>query len=283
MIALARQIRLTACAAVVALLGLSAPSANAAEELPENLEGVGVTEQLGVQLDTSLAFVDHNGRPVTLAEYFDGERPVLFTLNYYSCPQLCGVQLNALTSALKRLDWAPGENFRVVTLSFDPTEGYPLAAAKRWSHLESLGRGEVDWTFLTGSRENIDAVAAQFGYRFNFVEEQGEFAHPAALMFLTGDGRVSRYLYGMYYEERDLRLALLEAGEGKIGSPVDHFVMNCYMYDPASGSYVKDAMLFMRMGGVITLASLCALLAVLWHRERSKQASSAGLQPVENT
>lgn len=247
--------------------------AYAAEPLPAALEGVDVDERLGERIDLDLEFVDHRGQTVRLRDFVRGDVPVLFTLNYYGCPMLCGLQLNALNDGLRELEWAPGENFRVVTLSFDPDETWELAQAKRSSHLEALGRGEVDWTFLVGSEENIRALADQFGYGFRYVESQDEYAHPAALMFVSPEGVVSRYLYGLLYEPRDLRFALLESAEGRIGSTMDKLILSCFVYDAEAGSYVKDAIALMRLGGATTVVALGAFLAILWRRERTRPSA----------
>jgi protein SCO1/2 len=254
--------------AVLALLLLT-PMGLFAEELPEELEGVGVVEQLGEFVDLSLEFTDHNGETVTLGDYVEGDLPVIFTMNYYGCPMLCGLQLNAFVDGLKDLAWAPGENFRIVTLSFDPSETSELAAAKRDSYLEELGRGDVEWSFLVGSEANITAIAEQVGFSFRYIESQGEYAHPAAVMFISPEGMISRYLSGLIYESRDLRLAILEASEGRVGSFVDHLFLSCFVYDPETGGYVRDAMLVMRLGGVLTVIIIGVFLVIMWRRERT--------------
>lgn len=261
----------TTLALTVALV--ASTGAHAAEPLPAELEGVDVVEHLGEPIDLDLEFTDHTGATVRLGDLVRGDVPVLFTLNYYGCPMLCGLQLNALNDALKELDWAPGQNFRVVTLSFDPDETWGLAEAKRQSHLEELGRGDVDWTFLVGSEANIAALAEQFGYGFRYVETQDEYAHPAVAMFLSPDGRIMRYLYGLSYVPRDIRLALLEAAEGKVGTTIDHLILSCFVYDAEAGSYVQDAFFLMRMGGAVTVLVMGIFLTILWRRDRSRRAT----------
>ncbi len=247
----------------------------AGQPVDATMAAVDVEERLGDSLPLDLPFVDHDGRAVTLREYFDGTVPVVLTLNYYGCPMLCGLQLNAFTDTLREMEWAPGENFRVVTVSIDPDEDASLAAAKRGSHLQALGRGtDIEWTFLTGEAEAIDALADGIGYRYVYVEESGEYAHPSVLTFASPDGRISRYLHGLVYEPRDVRFALLEASEGRIGSPVDHIVLACYMYDPEAGGYVRNAFLFMRAGATVGLLVLAALLAVLWRTELRRRAAT---------
>lgn len=243
--------------------------------VPVEVRNVDVEEHLGDTLPLDLQFVDHNGQAVALRDYFDGERPVLLTLNYYGCPMLCGLQLNALTDSLRELDWSPGENFRIVTVSIDPDEDASLASAKRANHLQALGRGDdVEWEFLTGTAQSIEQLAEAVGYRYEFIEETGEFAHPATLMFASPGGVVTRYLYGMVVEPRDLRLALLEAGEGRVGTPVDHFVLACYIYDADTGGYVQNAFFVMRAGASLGVIALASLLLVLWRKEFRKAAQT---------
>jgi len=237
-------------------------------------DSVDVDERLGEMLPLQATFSDHEGATVTLGSFFDGERPVLITLNYYGCPMLCGLQLNALIDTLQRLDWTPGENFRIVTLSFDPDEGTELAAAKRRNYLDVLGRGpDVDWTFLTGDEANIRLLTDALGYGYVYVESSGEYAHPAVLMFGSPDGMIARYIYGLTYEVRDVRFALLESAEGRVGSTVDRLILGCFVFDPDSGSYVADAYALMRLGGGATVVFVLLLLGGLWSRDRLRHSS----------
>lgn len=238
--------------------------------MPSPLLQIGVDEHLGESLPLDATFVDHEGTTVQLRDYFDGTRPVLITLNYYGCPMLCGLQLNALVESVRQLDWAPGENFRLLTVSFDADEGAPLAAEKRENYLNALGRGEVDWTFLTGSQESIDALTAALGYRYQYVPSSDEYAHPSVLMFAAPDGRIMRYLYGLGYDPQHVRLALLESAEGRIGTTLDRIILGCFMYDPDSQSYVKNAFLMMRIGALTGLLLLVILLALLWRTDRRR-------------
>ncbi len=260
----------------ILLLVVSMP-ALAVEGGQQELDGVDVDEQLGQPLPLQLQFVDHEGNDVALGDYFRDGVPVLLTMNYFRCPMLCGLQLNGLTTGLSELEWTAGDYFRVVTVSIDPTEGTELAAAKRRNHLEALGRGQdVDWNFLTGSAEDIDALAQAIGYQYRYVESTGEYAHPAALVFVSPDGVITRYLNGLTYEAFDLRMALLEASEGRIGSPVDQIFLGCFIYDPVSGGYVRNAWMFMRIGGALTVFALGSILGVLWMRDRRRDSQ----QPV---
>ena len=239
-------------------------------QVPPPLQQIGVDEHLGESLPLGARFTDHNGREVQLGEYFDGTRPVLITLNYYGCPMLCGLQLNALVESLRQIDWAPGENYRLLTLSFDADEGSDLASQKRTNYLDALGRGEVDWTFLTGTRENIDVLTTALGYRYQYVAASDEYAHPSVLMFASPDGRIMRYLYGLGYDPQHVRLALLESAEGRIGTTLDRIILGCFMYDPNSQSYVKNAFLMMRIGALTCFLLLVVLLTLLWRTDRRR-------------
>lgn len=256
---------LRVAALLLALVGWSQLSV---AQVPAPLQEIGVDEHLGEPLPLDASFTDHQGNAVRLGDYFDGQRPVLITLNYYGCPMLCGLQLNALVETLRGLDWSPGENFRLLTISFDADEGTDLAQAKREGYLQELGRGDVDWSFLTGTQENIDAVTTALGYRYNYVRASDEYAHPSVLMFASPDGRIMRYLYGLGFESSHVRLALLESAEGKIGTTLDRFILGCFMYDPNAQTYVKNARFIMRIGGVVSAVLIGLLLALLWRTER---------------
>lgn len=251
-------------------LALGAP-AQAAEQLPQELEGVTVVEHLGQTVDPELSFTDHTGATVTMGELLQGDVPVLLTLNYYTCETLCSVQLNALLSGLKELDWTPGERFRIVTVSIDPKETPDLAASKRDGYLAAYGRGDaVDWQFLVAEEDQIEALARTVGFGFKYDPRTGQYAHPAVLTFLAPDGTVARYVYGATYDARDLRFALMEAAAGRLGSPVDKLILSCFRYDETVGRYTPFAFGVMRLGGVATLVVMTGLGIVLWSRERTR-------------
>ncbi len=242
-------------------------AALATDVVPYQLEDVTVTEQLGAQVDPRLTFTDHTGSSVHLGDYFDG-RPVLLTMNYYSCASLCSVQLNALLEGLKELDWTAGDEFRVVTVSIDAREGPELAASKRDSYLRSMGRGEdVDWSFLVGDEENIAALAKSIGFSYRYDSSTDQFAHPAVLTFLSGDGLVSRYLYGIQYPAKDIRFSLIETAEGRVGSPVDKLILSCFRYDSTAGRYTASIFGIARLGGLLTIVALAGFGLVMWRHE----------------
>ncbi len=239
------------------------------QPLSPEMRAIEVTDRRGDRIDTGLRFVDHNGESVMLGDYLDGERPVAFTLNYFRCRVVCSVQLNGLADALAELDWVAGEDFRLVTLSIDPNETPADATQKRSRIAEAVGKGDdIDWAFLTGNELNIRALAAQLGIGYAYDAEQDQYAHPGVVVFLTPDGRVSRYVYGLTYDSLDIKLGLYEAGDGKIGGPVEQLFLSCFSYDATIGRYGPFAMGIMRLGGSLTALILGTILFFLWRRER---------------
>lgn len=232
---------------------------------------VDVDELLGAELDLDLRFTNEQGESVRLGDYFDGERPVLITLNYYRCKTLCNLQLNSLTDTLTTFEWAPGDHYRIVTVSIDPRETSELARDKRAAHLEALGRGEVDWNFLVGDALQVRMLAAQLGVGYAYDAEQDQYAHPAVLMFVSPEGKLARYLYGLTYTPSDLKFALMEAAEGRVGSTMDKLILSCFHYDATIGKYGPFAMGFMRLGGALMVVIVGVPLAFAWRRERHKR------------
>lgn len=231
---------------------------------------VDVEEHLGNQLDGGVPFYDHTGKQVTLGEFFDGKRPVLLTLNYFRCPVMCNVQLNNLTETLRELEWTPGdEHFRIVTVSIDPREKPDLAAGKRATHLQALGRGDaVDWQFLTGDALSIRLLAAQLGIGYAYDPEQDQYAHPGVVAFISPTGKIARYVYGLSVEPQDLKFGLLEAAEGRVGSTLDRFILSCFHYDASLGRYGLFAFGLLRLAGAGTVLLLGTALLIYWRRER---------------
>jgi protein SCO1/2 len=256
--------------------GIAMPRARAEsasdKPLSPEMRAIDVDERRGAHVDPGLAFVDHEGNAVDFEDYLDDERPVLVTLNYYRCRVVCSVQLDGLARALRELDWTPGdENFRVVTVSLDPEEQPEDAAKKRATLASVIGRGDdIDWQFLTGDELQIKALAAALGVRYAYDAEQDQYAHPAVAMFLAPDGKIVQYIYGLTFDPADLKLALLDAGEGKIGSPMEKLYQSCFSYDPTVGRYGPFAFGIMRIGAVLSLMALSVFLIVLWRRERKR-------------
>jgi protein SCO1/2 len=259
--------------AAALLLGSWAGLAAAREEpLPKPLEKVGVSEHLNGKVPLDLPFVDSEGKPVTLGQFFDGRRPVLLTMNYSNCPMLCSLQLNGLFEGLGTLPWNIGERFQMVTVSIDPLETTERAAQSKQKYLKIYARPGCGsgWHWLTGRQEQIQKLADAVGFGFTFVKETGQFAHPAVVMICTPDGRISRYLKGVQFDPQTLRLSLVEAAEGKIGSVVDEALLYCFQFNSQSGRYAPVAMRIMQIGSVITIILLCTGWGLFWGRERRK-------------
>jgi protein SCO1/2 len=215
-------------------------------------------------------FKDENGRDVALGDYFGKGRPVILALVYYECPMLCTQVLNGVTGALQTLSLNAARDFDVIALSFDPRETPTLAKAKKIAYMGRYGRAgtEHGWHFLTGSQEAITRVTHAVGFRYTFDEAIGQFAHGALITVLTPDARISRYLYGIDYGGRDLRLALVEASNGAIATPVDRALLYCYHWDPTTGRYGFVVMNLVRGAGILTLLGFGTFIAVSLRRER---------------
>jgi protein SCO1 len=246
------------------------------DSVPRELEGVGVDEQLDRKLSLEIELRDESGKPVRLGDYFDGKHPVVLTLNYSDCPMLCSLELSGLVQSMKQLEWTAGKEFRVVTVSIDPSETPEKAARTKQRYLRQYGREEATsgWSFLVGSEPAVRRIADEIGFRYRFVPEKKEYYHAAALALVTPDGRIGRYLYGIEFHPRTLRLALAETSEGKIGSAMDQLILFCSMYDPKEGSYALVASRVMTLGALAALLMLAVFLAVLWRGELRKRRAA---------
>lgn len=265
------------------VLGIVASALGQADEglIASGLENVDVDQLLGTQLPLDLPFVDDRGHAVKLADYFDGKHPVLITFNYYRCPMLCGLQLNGLLTAMKEMSWTPGKEFTVVSIGFDPLENYKLAEAKKATYIAEYGRGEAakGWHFLTGEVEQIRVITKAAGFKYRWNEDRQEWAHPSTLIVASPKGKISRYFGGIVFDSSVLRLSMVEASEGKVGSLWDQVFLSCFHYVSAKGKYAPFAMGLMRMGGGLTVVVLALLLISLTIREnqRRRRALRAGL------
>lgn len=261
--------RLAALACAMAAVAGVAARAQTAQPLPAGLQNVGLTQKLDAALPLDTSFVDEDGSNVALGDYFSTGRPVLLTLVYYRCPMLCNVVLQGLTDALRRMDWTPGEQFEIVTVSIDPRETPELARDKKRSILEAYGRPQAarGWHFLTGPAADVERLADAVGFEYEYLPQRGEYAHPAALYIVTPAGRISRYLLGVTFDPQTTRLSLVEAADGKIGTLADQFLLYCFRYDAESGRYTAVVWNIMRLGGLATLLVLGVVLALFWRRE----------------
>lgn len=242
------------------------------EPTPKQLQGVDVQEHLGRQMPLSLPFRDQEGRAVNLGKYFDGRHPVLFTLNYSNCPMLCSLMLSALVKSLKSVEWGINSDFQMVTVSLDATEPLELTQRTADRYLTQYGRPDArpGWHFLTGPEQNIKAYADAIGFSYRYDEKRKEFAHPAAIVLASPNGTIVRYLYGIDFDPKTLRLGLVEASEGKIGTTLDRLVLYCFHYDSSEGRYAPVAKRIMEIGGAATVVLLVGFLWVL-NRADSKR------------
>lgn len=251
-----------------------------ASTVPAPLREIGFDQKLDRPLPMETRFKDEQGRDVTFGEYF-GVKPVVLAFVYYDCPMLCTQIISSLTSTLRTMSFAPGQDFEIVMVSFDPRETPAMAAQKKAEYLARYDRpgAEPGWHFLTGSEASIQEVTQAAGFRFTWDEDTKQFAHPAGIIVVTPDGRPARYLFGIEYGPRDLRLALVEASEGKVGSPVDAFLLYCYHYDPMTGRYGLLVMRLLRIAGAATVLALGGFIFVMVRRER-RGAHAQGVRPT---
>jgi protein SCO1/2 len=236
---------------------------------PELLKEVGVDQKLNDEIPLNLAFRDEHGRPVELAQFF-GSKPVILTLVYYNCPMLCTQVLNGLDRSLEVLPLEIGKDFNVVTVSIDPTDRPVVAEAKQAMYAGMYRRpgAQYGWHFLTGDEPQIKQLADSVGFRYAYDPDSKQYAHASAIMLLTPAGKISRYFYGVSYPERDLRLGLVEASQGKIGSPVDAVLLFCYHYDPHTGKYGLLISRVLQLGGILTVLVGGIFLIFLFRGER---------------
>jgi protein SCO1 len=235
---------------------------------PSLLKEVGIDQKLNQSIPLDLEFRDEHGRPVRLAEYF-GQKPVILSMVYYNCPMLCTQVLNGLESSLKLIPMDIGKQFNVVTVSIDPTERPVLAEAKQALYTGLYGRPNAaqGWHFLTGDEQQIRQLANALGFRYAYDPDSKQFAHASAIMLLTPEGKISRYFYGIQFASRDLRLGLVEASEGKIGTPVDQVLLFCYHYDPSTGKYGLLISRLIQTAGAVTVLAIATLILVLYRKE----------------
>jgi len=244
---------------------------------PNDLSGVGIDQNLQGELPLALHFVDAHGQDVTLQDYF-GDKPVILSFVYYDCPMLCTMILNGLVKVVNTLDFNIGEDFEVVTLSFDPRETPDLALGKKRTYMSKYGRhgAEKGWHFLTGKEENIKQLTQAAGFKYTFNPERNEFVHASGIMIATPEGKLSRYFYGIEYAPRDVKLGLVEAGQEKIGSVVDQILLYCYHYDPTTGKYGLVIMNVIRLLGSLTVLILVSFMVTMLRKDRrAKRAASA--------
>jgi protein SCO1/2 len=257
-----RTLRLLLCA-----LALATP-ARAETARPAPLRDVGYDQRLGQALPLDTALRDETGAPVRLRDYFD-DRPVVLVPAYYTCPMLCPLVLNGLVSALRALSFTVGKEFSVVVFSFAPSDTADLAAGRKAALLDDYRRvgAEKGWHVLTGDEPAIRALTGAIGFRYAWDEAHKQYAHASGIVVATPDGRIARYLFGVEYAPRDLRLALVEASAGRIGTVVDQLLLFCFHYDATTGRYGRIALDAVRAGGVVTVLGLAAFVGLMLRRD----------------
>ena len=249
----------------------------ASSSLPTILQNVTFRPELNGQMPLDTAFTDESGKSVQLGQYFHQQKPVLLAFVYYGCPMLCTQLEQGVVGALRMLSFNPGRDYDVVFVSFDDRDTSGMAAAKKKTSLEHFRRPETaaGWHFLTGSKESIATVTNAANFHFNFDTKNNLFAHASGIVLLTPDGRISRYFYGVEFPGRDLRLGLVDASQGKIGTPVDKMLLFCFQYDPSTARYSATVLGIMRLMAVATVAGL--LLMILVFRRRDRRTAQTNL------
>ncbi|MFN8847294.1 MAG: SCO family protein [Bdellovibrionales bacterium] len=245
----------------------------AATEVPEQIRNVGIKEQLGKKIDLNLGFVDENGKSVTLAQYLSVGRPLIISPVYYSCPGLCNFHLNGLVDGLKGLDWSVGQKFDVAAISFDSKETPELAKDKKANYMKSYGRPgtESGFHFLTATEDVIQNFTSSVGFEFKWNDQSKEWSHASAAIIISPDGTISRYLPGIVFEPKNIKLAVNEASEGKVGTLMDSLILYCFQYNPHKSEYTLAAFQIMKLGAVLMIIVLAIWLIPFWIRSiRSK-------------
>ncbi|OFZ31814.1 MAG: photosynthetic protein synthase I [Bdellovibrionales bacterium RIFCSPHIGHO2_01_FULL_40_29] len=237
------------------------PPSKSSAEVPEELQGVGITEKMGQKIDLNLMVRDESGQLVALGTFFKSPKPVILSLVYFNCPGLCNFHLNGLTDTLKMVDWTPGNEFEIVALSFDSRETADVAVKKKASYLKVYNRPESEkgWHFTTAEEAVVKAITDQVGFQFRWNEKVSEWSHASAAIIISPDGTISRYLHGIQFEPRDVKLALNEASHGKVGNIVDSVMLFCFKYDVHQSKYGLQVFRVMQVG-----AALTALFLALW-------------------
>jgi protein SCO1/2 len=245
-----------------------------ASNVPPQFKAVTFSQRLNQQMPLDAALKDESGRTVALREYFGG-KPVVLTFVYYQCPMLCPLTLNGISSALKALPFVPGKDFEIVVVSFDPRDTPEAARAKKQAHLAHWNSANTErgWHFLTADEPTIQQLTSAAGFTYQWDQATGQFAHVSGVLTLTPDGKLARYFYGVEYSPKELRLALVESSQGRIGSPVEELLLYCFHYDPTTGRYGWAVMTLIRIGGLLTVAAVIAFIVVMRRRE--------GRAPVE--
>lgn len=267
-----RWIRVCVLLCVCVLSAVSAPAQNTR---PGPLRAVDIEQRLGEQVPLELLFRDETGKSVPLRAYF-GDKPVILALVYYECPMLCTLVLNGLLRSLRALSFNVGDEFTVVTVSFNPRDTPAIALAKKQAYLHAYARpgAASGWHFLTGEEASIQKLTHAVGFRYVYDAATEQYAHASGIMVLTPQGKLARYFYGIEYAPRDLRFGLIEASANTIGSPVDRVLLFCYHYDPVTGKYGVLIWNVLRVAGLVTVLSLGTFMVMMFRRDRRKEKTA---------
>jgi protein SCO1/2 len=243
--------------------------------MPAILQNVTFRPELNAQMPLETSFTDENGKSVTLGSYLHQQKPVVLAFVYYGCPMLCTQLEQGVVGSLRMLSFNPGHDYDVVFISFDDRDTAQMATAKKNTAMEHFRRPETSsgWHFLTGSKQSIVAVTNAANFHFTFDEKNNLFAHGSGILLLTPDGRISRYFYGVEFPGRDLRLGLVDASQGKIGTPVDKVLLYCFQYDPSAARYSATILGIMRVGAVLTVAGLLFVILFVRRRDRAPRTN----------
>ena len=239
---------------------------------PSVTSKISISQRLNQPLPLNTVFTDDAGKQVSLASYF-GAKPAILALVYYQCPMLCSEELNGLTGALQMVDEKPGRDFNVIVVSIDPTEGTDLAASKKRVYLKRYGHPEsaTGWHFLTGTQQNIDALAQAVGFGYTKIPgpdgKLTQYAHASAIQIITPQGKIAQYYMGVEYSPKDLRLGLAEASDNRIGSPVDNILTYCYHYDPGTNKHSLIVARVVQAGGLVTVLTLGGFMFLMFRAD----------------
>jgi protein SCO1 len=247
--------------------GIMSPPVN---QRPPNLQFVGIEQHLNAEVPADLEFTDETGKSIKLGDYFGHGRPVILDLGYYTCPMLCGQILEGLVGSMKALTFNLGQDFDVVTVSFNPRETTEMAADKKRDMMKRYGRANTaqGWHFLTGQADQIEALTKAIGYQFQFDPKTEQYAHAAAIVMLTPDRHISGYFYGVEYSPKDLRFGLVQASQNKIGNLGDQVLLYCYHYDPRTGKYGAVISNILKLSGLATVLFLGAFVFIMFRADR---------------
>ena len=277
---LAAMVLLWAARALLAPTGACIAQSKPIGEMMNQLR---ISPPLGAQVPLGLSFIDHEGKTVRMDDLFASDSPVILHLVYYECPMLCKLSSDGLLRGLSTLPLKPGSDFSIITLSFDPSEGPELSARARELAISRYGERAVDegWTFLTGDKAAIEQLCESVGFRYMFDDATRQYAHAAGVFVLTPGGKLSRYLSGVEFSPRDLRLALVEASAGNVGTLGDQVLLMCYMYDPTTGKYGFAIMTSIRAAGMATVGVLAVAIMTMLRRERRRRTADGLLVEEE--